>query len=43
MTGPDPVLAFERTAAVLGERYRLERIVASNLDRVLFEAHDDTL
>jgi serine/threonine protein kinase len=43
VTGPDPVLAFERTAAVLGERYRLERIVASNLDRVLFEAHDDTL
>ncbi len=43
MTGPDPILAFERTAVALGERYRLERIVASNADRVLFEAHDQTL
>ncbi|MEP6687594.1 MAG: serine/threonine-protein kinase [Gemmatimonadales bacterium] len=43
MTGPDPIVAFERTAAALGARYRLERIVASNADRVLFEAHDVTL
>ena len=43
MTGPDPVLAFERTRTALGERYRLERIVAANASRVLFEAHDDTL
>ena len=43
MTGPDPVVAFERTTAALGPRYRLERIVASNADRVLFEAHDETL
>jgi eukaryotic-like serine/threonine-protein kinase len=43
VTGPDPVLAFERTRAALGERYRLERIVAANASRVLFEAHDDTL
>jgi serine/threonine-protein kinase len=43
VTGPDPVQAFERTRAALGERYRLERIVAANASRVLFEAHDDTL
>jgi eukaryotic-like serine/threonine-protein kinase len=43
VTGPDPVGAFERTTAALGPRYRLERIVASNADRVLFEAHDETL
>jgi len=40
---PDPVLAFERTSAALGTRYRLERIAASNADRVLFEAFDETL
>ena len=43
MTGPDPVAAFERTRAALGQRYRLERIAASNADRVLFEAYDETL
>jgi eukaryotic-like serine/threonine-protein kinase len=43
VTGPDPVVAFERTTAALGPRYRLERIVASNPDRVLFEAHDEML
>jgi eukaryotic-like serine/threonine-protein kinase len=43
VTAPDPVLAFERTRAVLGDRYRLERIAAANADRVLFEAHDETL
>jgi len=43
VTGPDPVVAFERTTAALGPRYRLERIVASNADRVLFEAYDETL
>jgi serine/threonine protein kinase len=43
VTGPDPVVAFERTTAALGPRYRLERIVASNADRVLFEAHDEML
>jgi eukaryotic-like serine/threonine-protein kinase len=40
---PDPVLAFERTSAALGRRYRLERIAASNADRMLFEAFDETL
>ncbi len=43
MTGPDPVVAFERTMGALGQRYRLQRIVASNADRVLFEAYDETL
>jgi eukaryotic-like serine/threonine-protein kinase len=43
VTGPEPVVAFERTTAALGPRYRLERIVASNADRVLFEAHDQML
>jgi serine/threonine-protein kinase len=43
VTGPDPIAAFERTAAALGARYHLERIVASNSDRVLFEALDVTL
>jgi serine/threonine-protein kinase len=40
---PDPVAAFERTRVALSERYRLERIAASNADRVLFEAYDETL
>jgi serine/threonine-protein kinase len=43
VTTPPPIQAFERTQAVLGARYRLERIVAANADRVLFEAHDETL
>jgi len=43
VTGPDPVLAFERTHAALGDRYRLERIAAANASRVLFEAYDETL
>jgi serine/threonine protein kinase len=43
VTPPDPVATFERTRAVLGERYRLERIVAANADRVLFEATDQSL
>jgi serine/threonine protein kinase len=43
VTTPAPIQAFERTRAVLGARYRLERIVAANADRVLFEAQDETL
>jgi serine/threonine protein kinase len=43
VTGPDPIVAFERTMGALGVRYRLQRIVASNADRVLFEAYDETL
>ena len=43
LTGPEPVLVFERTRAALGHRYRLERIVAVSAARVLFEAFDDSL
>jgi serine/threonine-protein kinase len=43
VTGPDPIAAFDRTRVALGERYRLERIAASNADRVLFEGYDETL
>jgi len=43
VTGPEPVAAFKRTRAALSDRYRLERLAASNADRVLFEAYDETL
>ncbi len=43
LTGPDPLVAFERTRSALGHRYHLERIVASSAERVLFEAQDDLL
>ena len=36
-------MAFDRTREALGARYRLERIVASSAERVLFEAHDEVL
>ena len=40
---PEPLVAFRRTREALGDRYRLERIVASNPERVLFQAHDQVL
>ncbi len=43
MTGVEPVELFEATQAVLGSRYRLERMVAVNTERVLFVALDDLL
>jgi serine/threonine protein kinase len=43
LTGPDPRVAFDRTREALGARYRLERIVASSAERVLFQAHDEVL
>lgn len=43
MSAPDPLVAFERTRAALGPRYRLERIAAASAARVLFEAYDLTL
>jgi eukaryotic-like serine/threonine-protein kinase len=43
LTGPEPLLVFEKTRAVLGHRYRLERIVAASAVRVLFEAFDESL
>jgi hypothetical protein len=36
-------VAFDRTREALGPRYRLERIVASAAERVLFEARDELL
>jgi serine/threonine-protein kinase len=43
VTGPTPLRAFERTQEALGHRYRLERIVAASVARVLFEAYDASL
>ncbi|HSE51926.1 MAG TPA: serine/threonine-protein kinase [Gemmatimonadales bacterium] len=43
MTGTDPAQLFHLTEAALGQRYRLERLVAANLERVLFVAQDRTL
>ena len=36
----DPAGYFQRTEAALGERYRLERLVAASRERVLFQATD---
>ena len=43
MTGPDPVEWFQRTRKALGERFRLDRLVAASTERVLFEAFDTVL
>lgn len=43
MTAPDPVAAFQAAEALLGSRFRLERLVAANRERVLFAAVDQTL
>ena len=43
MTGPDPGEAFARTRTAVGPRYRLDRIVASSVERVLFDAFDEVL
>ena len=43
MTTPTPFNDFQRTEAALGHRYRLENMVASSRERVLFIAHDKTL
>ena len=42
MTGaePDPTRCFEITNEALGDRFRLDRIVALSFERVLFEAFD---
>ncbi|HJR50332.1 MAG TPA: serine/threonine-protein kinase [Gemmatimonadales bacterium] len=42
-SAPEPLLAFERTRSAIGDRYRLERIVASSAERVLFQAQDELL
>jgi serine/threonine protein kinase len=43
VTGADPTALFQATDAVLGARYRLERLVAVNTERVLFVALDQIL
>jgi len=43
LTGPDPREAFARTRTAVGPRYRLDRIVASSVERVLFDAFDEGL
>ena len=43
MTGTEPAQLFHLTETALGHRYRLERLVAANLERVLFVAQDKTL
>ena len=40
MTGSDPAELFQATEAALGNRFRLERLVAANAERVLFVAED---
>jgi serine/threonine protein kinase len=43
MTTPAPLTYFQRADAVLGHRYRLEKMVAVSRERVLFCAWDDVL
>ncbi len=43
MTTPPPLTIFERVEAALGQRYRLETMVAASRERVLFTAHDKLL
>jgi serine/threonine protein kinase len=40
VTGADPAELFQATEAALGHRFRLERLVAANAERVLFVAED---
>lgn len=43
MNGTDPSELFRATGAVLGKRFRLERLVAANAERVLFAGRDTLL
>ena len=43
MIGGNPAELFQATEAALGSRYRLERLVAANAERVLFAAEDRML
>ncbi|MGE5686038.1 MAG: serine/threonine-protein kinase [Gemmatimonadota bacterium] len=43
MTAPDPVTAFQAAETAVGTRYKLERLVAANRERVLFLAVDRVL
>ena len=43
MTEPDPGYWFDLTREALGDRFRLDRLVAVSAERTLFEAFDQTL
>jgi len=43
VTAPDPVATFQAAEALLGSRFKLERLVAANRERVLFAAVDQIL
>jgi hypothetical protein len=43
VTDPDPGEWFEITRRALGDRFRLDRLVATSPERVLFEAFDEVL
>jgi serine/threonine protein kinase len=43
VTGVEPAELFQATQSALGSRYRLERLVAVNTERVLFAALDELL
>lgn len=43
MNGSDAAALFKATEAALGSRFRLERLVAANTERVLFAARDTVL
>ena len=43
MTTPPPLTIFERVEAALGQRFRLETMVAASRERVLFTAQDKLL
>jgi serine/threonine-protein kinase len=43
VTAPDPVTAFQAAETAVGTRYKLERLVAANRERVLFLAVDRVL
>ena len=43
MNGVEPAELFQATQSALGSRYRLERLVAVNTERVLFAALDELL
>ena len=40
---PPPLTIFERVETALGQRYRLETMVAASRERVLFTAQDKLL
>ena len=43
MSGIETTTLWQQTEAILGQRYRLERLVAANLERVLFSGQDRLL